>query len=321
MRRSLTFILLAGAATLASAQQQQPPRGPSTTDPTLAAREAALREAADKLPDAAGSGPYKAIKEVDPTLANHVVYRPATLPTDRKLGVIVWGNGGCREDGASARQHLGELASHGYVVIAPGEILSGPGAPPKQPEKQGLFVQTTTADVLAGLDWALAENKRQGSRYFGRIDPAQVGVAGHSCGGLQAIQAAADPRIKAVIVHNSGVFKDGGNPIRGMVIDKSALLKIHTPVLYVLGGPSDVAYPNGTDDFRKIAHVPAMLLNLNVGHGGTFREPSGGTVAQVSAKWFDWQLRGDKAAAKTFTGPDCGVCTDPKWMVERKGIS
>lgn len=314
--RPLIFALLACAASVATAKQQ-PPRPPSPAD---AARDAAQRAAAEKLPDAAGTGPYKAIKEVDPTLRNHVVYRPAVLPRDRKLGVILWGNGGCREDGASARQHLGELASHGYLVIAPGAILSGPGAPPPVPEPPGLYIRTTTADVMAGLDWALAENARRGSRYFGRIDRALIGVAGHSCGGLQAIEAAADPRVKAVIVHNSGVFADGSNPIRGLTVDKAMLAKFHTPVLYILGGPSDVAYPNGTDDFRRIAHVPAMLLNRDVGHGGTFREPNGGAVAQVSARWFDWQLRGDRAAAKTFVGPDCSVCTDSTWTVERKRI-
>ncbi len=317
MRRTLTILLAAGGATTAIAQ-----RGPSTIDPALAAREAALRAEAAKLPDTGGTGRYRAIKQVDPGLADHVVYRPADLAAlgRRKLGVVVWGNGGCREDGASARQHLIELASHGYLAIAPGAILSGPGAAAAPPADPGLGVRTTTAQVLGGLDWALAENARKTSPYYRRIDPKLVAVAGHSCGGLQAIQAAADPRIRAVIIHNSGVFADGSNPIAGLTVDKSLLLRLRTPVLYILGGPSDVAYPNGTDDYRRIAHVPAMLLNLNVGHGGTFREPNGGRVAQVAVKWFDWQLRGDTAAAKMFIGPECGLCVDPAWTVERKNI-
>jgi dienelactone hydrolase len=317
MRHALIFLLAVGCAGTVVAQ-----RAPTTSDPTLAAREAVLRAEAAKLPDTGGTGRYRAIKEVDPGLTDHVVYRPADLSAlgTRKLGVIVWGNGGCREDGASARQHLIELASHGYLAIAPGAILNGPGAPPAPPAKPELAVKTTTADVLSGLDWALAENARKGSRYYGRIDPKLVGVAGHSCGGLQAIQAAADPRIHAVIVHNSGIFADGSNPITGMTVDKSLLLKLHTPILYILGGPSDVAHPNGTDDFRKIEHVPAMLLDLPVGHGGTFREKDGGAVAQVSVKWFDWQLRGDATAARAFTGADCTLCTDPAWAVERKKI-
>ena len=42
--------------------------------------------------------------------------------------VLVWGNGACRADGASARQHLLEIASHAYLVIAPGKVRSGPTA-------------------------------------------------------------------------------------------------------------------------------------------------------------------------------------------------
>lgn len=311
------FALLALFST--SAMAQQAPQNPPVD-------AAAARAAANALPDTPGTGPYPAIKEVDPTLADHVVYRPANLQAlgGRKLGVLVWGNGGCVDDGASARFHLAEIASHGYLVIAPGKILSGPGASakpqtrPAVPKK--LAVVTTAQDVRAGIDWALAENGRKGSAYHGRIDPKMVAVAGHSCGGLQALQLAGDPRVGTVIVHNSGIFTDGTNPIAGMTVDKSLLKTLHTPTLYVLGGPSDIAYPNGTDDVRKIEHVPVMLANLNVGHGGTFGEPNGGAVAQVSIRWLDWQLRGDATAAKTFKGADCGLCTDTRWTVEKKRI-
>ena len=39
-------------------------------------------------------------------------------------------------------------------------------------------------------------------------------------------------------------------------------------VIYILGGPSDIAYPNGMDDFARIGHVPVAVANLPVGHGG-----------------------------------------------------
>ena len=296
--------------------------------PDVAQREAAARAAANALPDTPGTGPYPALKEVETTLPDHVVYRPAALDKlgSKKLGVLIWGNGGCRDDGASARFHLLEIASHGYLVVAPGKILSGPGAisvPPRPTDGNVATragVATTWQDVLKGLDWALAENARAGSRYRGRIDPAQVAVAGHSCGGLQAIEAGADPRIRTVIVHNSGIFTDGTNPIRGVTVDKSKLKALHTPTLYVLGGKGDVAWPNGTDDFAKIDHVPVVLLDADVGHGGTFREANGGPVARFSVDWLNWQLRGDQTAAKTFRGADCGLCDDPKWRIERKGI-
>lgn len=316
---ALTAALIAALAAPLTAQVPAPPAPEAV---------AAARAAYDALPNGPGDGPYPARMEVDPGLANHVVYRPANLAAlgQRKLGVLVWGNGGCRADGASARQHLLKIASHGYLVIAPGQVYSGPGAvgarPERSPDASGKLppVATTSRDVLAGLDWALQENTRKGSALRGRIDPALVAVAGHSCGGLQALQVAADPRIRAVLIHNSGVFADGSNPIQGISVDKRLLKGLHTPVVYFLGGPGDVAYPNGSDDFARIDHVPAVKLNLPVGHGGTFQRPNGGAVASVAVDWLEWQLRGDKVAGRTFTGANCRLCASGEWSIERKGI-
>lgn len=91
-------------------------------------------------------------------------------------------------------------------------------------------------------------------------------------------------------------------------------------MIYLLGGKSDIAYPNGTDDFARIDTVPALLASHDVGHGGTFMQPNGGVEAQVTREWLDWQLFGDQAAAKVFMGPDCGLCRDPQWTVSRKGF-
>ncbi len=41
----------------------------------------------------------------------------------------------------------------------------------------------------------------------GKIDTTEVAVSGWSCGGLQALTiATTDPRVRAVIIHNSGIF-------------------------------------------------------------------------------------------------------------------
>ena len=78
-----------------------------------AERDKAEREAYAAGPDIRGTGPFAAMKEIDPSLPSHVIYRPADLKAaaaKEKLGVLLWGNGGCRADGASARWHLYEIA-------------------------------------------------------------------------------------------------------------------------------------------------------------------------------------------------------------------
>ena len=86
------------------------------------------------------------------------------------------------------------------------------------------------------------------------------------------------------------------------------------------GGPPDIAYNNGMDDFRRIANVPVAVANLPVGHGGTYQEPNGGAAAQVAVSWLEWQLRGDATAARRFVGDDCGLCRDSSWTLERRNF-
>jgi hypothetical protein len=106
----------------------------------------------------------------------------------------------------------------------------------------------------------------------------------------------------------------------GMDVSKEALKALHTPVIYILGGPTDIAYKNGMDDFNRIDHVPVAVANLDVGHGGTYFQPNGGEAASVAVSWLQWQLRGDEKAGARFSGRDCGLCNDAKWKLEKKMI-
>lgn len=147
-----------------------------------------------------------------------------------------------------------------------------------------------------------------------------MAVSGYSCGGLQALQVAADPRVKTVVIMNSGLFNDA-SPIPNMNASKTLLQTVHTPIFYVLGGETDIAYKNGMDDFARLDHVPAVVGNVvGVGHGGTYWEPNGGKAAAAVVAWLNWQLRGDPRAAQMFVGGTCGLCVDPAWRIEKKRV-
>jgi hypothetical protein len=322
------------AASLTFAQAGGPP-----SDAERAEAERARAER-DATPDNIGTGQFPAMKEIDPTLADHVVYRPSDLGAlgDVKLGVYAWGNGGCSDDAASTRFHLLEVASHGYLVIASGGIYSGPGAerpggpqpaPGATPAAGGpdagsppvrTTSPTSAEQLVEAIDWALAENTREGSPYFGKIDPDAIVVSGFSCGGIQALNVAHDPRIATAVIMNSGIFVGEAPRLPGMEITKNKLADLHFPTLYVLGGETDIAYANGMDDFARIDHVPVAVANIDKGHGGTYFEPNGGAAAEVVVDWLDWRLRGDEAAGGRFVGESCGLCTDPDWSYEAKGL-
>jgi dienelactone hydrolase len=281
------------------------------------------------MPDTAGTGKYSAMKEESASLPNHVLYRPANLAGfgATKLGMYLFGNGACVDDGASSRLHLLEVASHGYLAIAPGRILTGPGArgaPPPAPSSQPaqLNVKSSYKDLLSAIDWAYAQNADTKSPYYQRIDTGAIAASGYSCGGAQAMRVATDPRVKTLVMMNSGLFKDGESAaIPEMDVRKAALKSLHAPVLYLIGGETDVAYANSQDDFTRIDHVPVFVANLKgVGHGGTYWEPNGGRAAATVVAWLDWQLRGDARARQSFVGADCGLCKDPAWVVQKKRI-
>jgi dienelactone hydrolase len=321
---SVVVILFGGLASAPAWSAEQPAQSAAQRE-----QEAAERAAHDRMPDTPGTGRFPAMKEEAASLPNQVLYRPANLAAlgNTKLGLYLFGNGACVDDGASSRLHLLEVASHGYLAIAPGRIRSGPGAtapPAPAPSSQAaqLNVKSSYRDLLAAIDWALAQNADPKSPYYRRIDTTAIAASGFSCGGAQAMRVAADPRVKTLVMMNSGLFNDGESAsIPEMDVRKAALQALHTPTLYVIGGETDVAYVNSQDDFRRIGHVPVLLANLQgVGHGGTYWQPNGGKAATVVVAWLDWQLRGDARAARLFTGADCGLCRDKAWLVQKKRI-
>jgi predicted alpha/beta-hydrolase family hydrolase len=250
-------------------------------------------------------------------LATHTIFRPQDLrPFGKKakLPIIVWGNGACANSPWEHVNFLSEVASHGFLVIAIGPMPAvgqrgGPGGP------------TKSALLTDAINWAIAQNSDKTSPYYQKLDPTKVAASGMSCGGLQALEVAPDPRLTTVMVCNSGILGNPGGGMGGMPrLTKDHLAKLHTPTIYLLGGEKDIAYNNGMDDFRRINHVPVFAANLNVGHGGTYSRPHGGVFAVVATAWFQWQLKGDRQAAKMFTGETCGVAQMEGWKVEKKNI-
>lgn len=262
-----------------------------------------------------GTGQYKAIMLSDPSLETHTVFRPQDLSLfDEKSGlpIIAWGNGACANSPWEHVNFLNEVASHGFLVIAIGPM-------PKEGEKgEG---KSASSQLTDAIDWAIAQNNDKQSLYYNKIDISMIAVSGMSCGGLQTLEVASDPRITTTVVCNSGVLPNPGDGMPGMPqVKKDQLEKLHTPTLYLLGGESDIAYNNGMDDYRRINHVPVFVGNMDVGHGGTYSQPYGGEFARVATAWYKWQLKGDKEAGKLFTGNPAGLSQSSEWTVEKKNM-
>ncbi|MBK9576024.1 MAG: alpha/beta hydrolase [Fibrobacterota bacterium] len=233
--------------------------------------------------------------ETDPGLAGKTIYRPSDLGPGKKYPILVWGNGACARNSTETADYYAEIASHGYIVINEGT----PGG--KESYDMGAGLGTLGGYLIKGFDWALQQNGKPCSRFYQSLD-TMVGSFGWSCGGLMAYGASLDPRVDATIIMSSGLLSP----------DQATLNKLHAPIAYAIGGPDDMAYPNGLRDFNGIAHLPTVFANVpSAGHGGTYWADNGGEFAKFAVAWFNWFLKADTGATgrQKFIGNTCGFCS------------
>ena len=264
--------------------------------------------------EAGGTGPFKAMMKEEATLAAHTIFVPRDLSlfsTARPLPVLVWGNGACNNSPWEHFKFLNEISSYGFLVIATGYL------PYEEEPYEGPM--STAQQQIESLDWVFRQNSDKRSPYYGKIDTRHICLAGMSCGGLQTLSNCADKRVTSLMICNSGLFNEQNahTAVSGMPMPpKEKLQDIHCPVLYMLSSETDIAYANGMDDFHRIHHVPACVINYPVGHGGTYRQPHGGEFSVPALAWLQWQLKGDTEAAAMFTGPAPELLKREGWTLE-----
>ena len=259
---------------------------------------------------ATGSGPHKVTVETnsDTGIKAGTIYRPTDLGGTEKYPIFAWGEGGCSLDGASNAVAMTEIASHGYFVIADG-TPGGSGGRTQDTSKLKAMGQP----LVDYITWAIAENEKPCSAYFHSLDTTKISTNGFSCGGLMSEGAAYDPRLTTWGLNSSGLF----------AVDQPFYKMLHTPVLLVLGGTSDMAYPNGSRDYDNMSALglPVMFFSKNIGHGGDLTS-KGGDFAKIDLAWLNWQLKGDLTATGKglLVGTSCPYCKDAAWEVKSKNI-
>jgi hypothetical protein len=236
---------------------------------------------------------------------NYMLYVPqGEPPAGAKWPIVAWMSGG----GTTAALYglLPHLASHGFFVIASNTI-------PSIGDEVNLG-----KELVAALDWAIAEAGRAGGPYAQKLDTARVAAMGYSMGSLATFTMAADPRLTTT-VHISG-----GN----MVPERIANLR--APAAFICGIPGsascglldstcDIAAANCDTDFAG-ATTPVFYANFPSGHLGILSAPSDVRIGGMATAWLRYQLMADASLRAKFVGSNCTYCKDSYWKVKQKNL-
>ncbi|MFD9702596.1 cellulose binding domain-containing protein [Lentzea sp. NPDC059081] len=238
----------------------------------------------------------------------YTVFRPANpQAVGVPMPVLVFGNGACAHtDNSEVTRALTFIASKGVVVVDTGSADgSANGVPSGSP----------IPSLLTGaITWAEREQNRSGAPLSQRLDLTKVAAAGHSCGGIEALIAAQDSRVSAVVSLDSGLFADGS-----FGYSRAELARLHSPALFMAGGPSDVAYDNTRANYDLVT-VPAVLaMHPQAGHVGfiTGSQMTDGMTTVV--QFLDMVLNGN-ATARSYVLDPSGLASKYPWTVSKKNF-
>ncbi|PGH47563.1 hypothetical protein [Streptomyces sp. Ru87] len=296
----LVALLLAAAAAVTTGAPSAPAATQATSTSTPSPQAPTDPPAVDNdfpvtREGAYGDNRYTVFRPTDPQAAGH------------PLPVLAFGNGACAHtDNSEVTQALTFIASKGFVVVDTGSADgSSNGVPSGRP------IPSLLTDAIT---WAEQEQNRPDSPLSQQLDLTRVATAGHSCGGLEALVAAQDDRVSAVVSLNSGFFEDGS-----LGYPRSELQKLHTPVMFMDGGSADTAYANSQANYGLVT-VPAVLASQpQAGHVGfiTGSQLAEGMTAAVS--FLDMVLNGNETARDYILDPG-GLASQAPWTVAAKNF-
>ena len=261
--------------------------------------------------NATGSGPHKVTVETNagPGIGEGTIFRPTDLGGTEKYPIFVWGEGACSKNGLSNATAMAEIASYGYFVVADGT----PNGTGNRAQDRSML-KAMAAPLIAYVDWAIAENGKPCSAYYQSLDTAKIAANGFSCGGLMSQAMVLDSRITTWGVNSSGMA--GAN--------QDFYDMVRTPVLFVEGGPSDIAYDGGAEGYAAIAKLkfPVLWFSKDLGHGGDLFATRGGDFTKINIAWLNWWLKGDQTATGKglLVGAGCPYCSNSAWEYKSMNV-
>ncbi len=207
---------------------------------------------------------------------------------DDEYPVILWSNG-IGTPTMAYTPLLTHLASWGFVVIASNNSMDYNGQ-----------------SLIKAIDYAFELNSDSGGTFYGKLDTARIGTAGHSLGGGAAVSAARDDRVAC---------SAGLAPAADLTVPFAAS-QVKGPILLMSGANDFIISPvfvkNAYQDVVKAGNVPAVYAkHRNMNHISFAW--NGGAASGYLTAWFAFQLQDDAVAAGAFID-GCELCDNESWI-------
>ena len=227
------------------------------------------------------------------------IWYPAELETsDRKYPAVLFVNG--TGVGASRYKPVFEhLASWGFIAIGNEDPSTWEGK---------------KADLT--LSYLLNANEDENSIFYHRLDMDNIGVEGHSQGGVGVYNTINETEHKDIYkcaVSLSPTQEEVAEQVLHIPYDPA---KTAIPVLMLSGTENDVITPdNMQKSYAKVTSPKAMAVRKGAAHGDMLYSADGYVTA-----WFMWQLQGDTEAAKAFIGDNLEILSNSLYQDQKADL-
>ncbi len=235
---------------------------------------------------------------------NALVYYPATsagtnMPLDPSGGaypVVSFAHGYTTVTANSLPASLAQLASHGYIVIAP------------QSYESVLDVFQTEAlghDQTSAYNYLTTQNSKASSIFYQHVQTTGYAAMGHSMGGAASIsEASQNGAVKTVV---TWAAQNMSIPVQA----PDQIANVHVPV-QLIAGTNDTTVSASTTNSIYNNGNPAIELNNLVGatHLGFYDTGPAWQLnyaRALSVQWLDLYMKGDQSVWRDLWGPEAGA--------------
>ena len=240
----------------------------------------------------------------------YLIYYPADISEGTERYPVVIFSNGTGVKGSKYPALLKHLASWGFIVMATEEENSWNGLSSEMCLRTIILLNET--ETIEG--WAA-------NPFYGHVDLENIGVSGHSQGGVGVMNAASDNHHADMIKAIFAASPTNLTLAKGLQWDYDPGL-ISASIFMVSGtGNADVnlvvsgaqlqeIYDSIPNDVTKV-----MARRIGADHGDMLTFADGYMTA-----WFMWKLQGDTDAAGAFIGEQAELLANPLYQDQQANI-